>query len=172
MSRIIRDRAIVDDAALTVTTQEQLDAAPAHAALIVALPLWLAQRDALLARGAPVGVLLAPNDTSDALVPDFDRLALIAIAFPQFADGRGYSIARLLRERQGWKGELRAVGDILRDQLFYLHRCGFNAFAIRADRDIDDALKAFDDFSDSYQTGVDQPVPLFRRRLAQGVAGA
>ena len=90
-------------------------------------------------------------------------LPLIAVDFPNFADGRGYSIAYQLRARQGFEGELRAIGDVLRDQLFYMQRVGFNAFATRPDRSIDDALKGLTDFSDTYQTSWDQKTPLFRR---------
>jgi uncharacterized protein (DUF934 family) len=89
---------------------------------------------------------------------------MIAVNFPQFADGRGYSIARLLRERYQWRGELRAIGDVLRDQLFYLSSCGFDAFELRAGQDPRAALAAFNDFSDAYQSSVERPQPLFRRR--------
>ena len=90
---------------------------------------------------------------------DFDKLALIAVRFPKFTDGRGYSIARVLR-RLGWQGELRAVGDVLRDQLFYMTRCGFDAFALRADQDAQAALTAFSDFSAPYQPAIDDGVRL------------
>ena len=86
--------------------------------------------------------------------------------FTSFTDGRGYSIGRLLRQRYGWRGELRAIGDVQRDQLFYLARCGFDAFALRDGEDVEVALAAFDDFSEAYQASVDQPLPLFRRREA------
>ena len=89
---------------------------------------------------------------------------VVAVNFPKFTDGRGYSTARLLRERYGWKGELRAVGDVFRDQLFHLASCGFNAYALREGEDPLDALTAFRDFSDTYQATVEQPLPLFRRR--------
>ena len=92
------------------------------------------------------------------------HLSWSPVNFPQFTDGRGYSIARLLRERYGWRGELRAIGDVLRDQLFYLSRCGFDAFALRDDQDPHAALTAFDDFSEAYQASVERPQPLFRRR--------
>jgi uncharacterized protein (DUF934 family) len=109
-------------------------------------------------------VWLAPGDDPATLADDVGQLPLIAVDFPKFTDGRGYSTARLLREKYGYAGELRAIGDILRDQLYYLHACGFNAFAVRADRDLADALKGLGDFSDNYQTTVGRPVPLFRRR--------
>jgi uncharacterized protein (DUF934 family) len=88
------------------------------------------------------------------------------VHFPTFTDGRGYSTARLLRERYGYRGELRAVGDVLRDQLFYLSRVGFDAFALRQDQDAEGALASLADFSESYQASVERPQPLFRRRIA------
>jgi uncharacterized protein (DUF934 family) len=86
------------------------------------------------------------------------------VNFPTFGDGRGYSTARLLRERYGWKGELRAIGDVFRDQLFYLASCGFDAFALRESEDPREALAGFGAFSESYQATVGR-LPLFRRRL-------
>ena len=106
------------------------------------------------------------DDDPQALAADLERIPLVAIQFARFNDGRGYSIARLLRQRYGYRGELRAIGDVLRDQLFYMKRVGFDAFALRADQDVDAALHAFADFSETYQAAVDQPLPLFRRRAA------
>ena len=91
----------------------------------------------------------------------FDRLEAIAIAFPKFADGRGYSLARLLRERHGWRGELRARGEILRDQLFYLSRCGFNVLELQEGEDAERALSAFNDFSVTYQPAGDLRAPVY-----------
>jgi uncharacterized protein (DUF934 family) len=88
------------------------------------------------------------------------------VHFPKVTDGRGHSSARLLRERYGYRGELRAVGEVTRDQLFYLQRCGFDSFALRADQHAADALDGLSDFDDSYQAAADQPLPLFRRRAA------
>jgi uncharacterized protein (DUF934 family) len=90
---------------------------------------------------------------------------LIALCFPVFSDGRAYSSARELRQNMGYAGEIRAIGDVLRDQLFYMHRCGFNAFALRDDQDLELALSAFADFREGYQASVDRPDPLFRRRV-------
>ena len=95
---------------------------------------------------------------------------MIAVDFPKFADGRGYSIAYNLRARLGYSGELRAIGDVLRDQMFYMQRVGFDAFAPRADRSIEDALKGLSDFSEKYQTSWDEKLPLFRRVHRTGVA--
>ena len=107
---------------------------------------------------------LDSHHDSATLADVLPRVALIAINFPKFTDGRGYSIASTLRSRFGYRGELRAIGDVLQDQLFYLQRVGFNAFALRADKDIDSAVKSLGDFSETYQGAVDQPLPLFRRR--------
>jgi uncharacterized protein (DUF934 family) len=138
---------------------------------IVPLALWLAARDALAAR-ADIGVWLKPADDPGALAADVARLPLIAVEFPRFGDGRGYSTARLLREKYKFGGELRAIGDILRDQLYYLWQCGFDTFALQPGRNVAEALGAFDDFSDNYQSTVVQPVPLFRRRLQAAAAEA
>ena len=140
---------------------------PAHGPLAVPLSRWLVEREALRARADDLAVRLEPDDDPARLAPDLDRLAMIAIRFPQFTDGRGYSLARLLRERLGWRGELRAVGDVQRDQLAYLSRVGFDAFALReADDDVAGALRAFDAFGEAYQAAWDRPQPLFRRRVA------
>jgi len=87
------------------------------------------------------------------------------VNFSAFGDGRGYSIARLLRERYGWRGELRAIGVVVRDHLFFMAGCGFDAFMLREDQDAAEALTAFGDFSDAYQASVERPLPLFRRRF-------
>jgi len=110
--------------------------------------------------------LLEPDHEPADLREDLSRLSLIAIRFPVFTDGRGYSIARLLRERYGYTGELRAVGDIMRDQLFYLSRVGFDAFLLREGEVAEEALAAFDSFSEAYQASVERPSPLFRRRVS------
>ena len=96
---------------------------------------------------ACTGVWLGPDDDVAPLLPWLATLPLIAIRFPVFTDGRGYSLARLLRGRHGYAGELRAVGDVLRDQLYFLQRCGFDSFALRADQPPEEALAAFHDYS-------------------------
>ena len=168
MSKIIKHRSIVDDA----WTLLRLDAGQSAATVtlpagpvIVPLVVWQ-ERRAELASRPQRAVWLAGNEGPELLGEDLAQFDLIAIDFPKFADGRGYSIARLLRERYDYQGEVRAIGDVLRDQLFFMSRVGFDAFAVRADKDIDNALTAFADFPDAYQTGVDQPLPLFRRSAA------
>ena len=119
---------------------------------------------ALKARDGGLGVWLEAGEEIEEIVADLDHFQVIALNFPAFTDGRHCSSAYLLRNRYGYKGELRAIGDVLRDQLFSYQRVGFDAFALRADKDPVDALKAFEEFSEVYQASTDQPLPLFRRR--------
>jgi uncharacterized protein (DUF934 family) len=110
------------------------------------------------------GVLLGPGDDPQAIADHLHEIEVIAVEFPQFTDGRGYSIARLLRERHGFKGEIRAVGEVLRDNLFYLSRCGFDSFVLSDQSRLDEAIADLSTFSDAYQASVERPQPLFRRR--------
>lgn len=130
--------------------------------VIVPLSVWQASRDQLIDRQA-LGVCLGPADAASDIADDLERFQVIAIDFPAFTDGRGFSTARELRERYQYQGELRAVGQFIRDQLFYLKRCGFDAFAIET-CEPEAALSSLNDFSNSYQAANDQPQPLFRRR--------
>jgi uncharacterized protein (DUF934 family) len=109
-------------------------------------------------------VWIAPDDEFEAMVAQLLELDLIAVDFPQFRDGRGYSIATMLRTRYGWGGELRAIGDVLRDQLNFMRRCGFDAFAVRADKDIDDATLGFSRYSVAYQGAAGDATQLLSRR--------
>ena len=111
-------------------------------------------------------IRLEPADDPASVAGELGRVARVEVNFPKFGDGRGYSIARLLRERYGYRGELRAVGHITRDLLFFLESCGFDAFELREGEDPHEALAAFNDFSESYQASVTRPLPLFRRRTA------
>lgn len=128
--------------------------APQSGDWIVPLAVWTEQHASLVTRQGRNGVLLENTDDPCALAADFDKLALIAVRFPKFTDGRGYSIARLLR-RLGWQGELRAVGDVQRDELFYMSRCGFDAFELRDGQNAENALSAFNDFTAPYQAAID-----------------
>jgi uncharacterized protein (DUF934 family) len=164
MPKLLKGGAVVVDAWLVVRAATALADLPGGVPVIVPLALWQEHRQALQARGA-VGVWLAPADDPAAVAADLAALPVVAIDFPSFTDGRGYSTARLLRERYGYAGELRAIGDILRDQLFALAECGFDAFALRADRDAATALHGFDDFVGGvYAPTARTPRPWFRRR--------
>jgi len=143
---------------------------PIDGDIIVPFRRWIEERDTLTQRAGRIGVLLDGDDEPADIAEDLRLFGVVAVDFPRFTDGRGYSTGRLLRERYGWRGELRAVGDVQRDQLFYLARCGFDAFMLRDGEDATVALDAFHDFSERYQSAVDQPLPLFRRRDTAGAA--
>jgi uncharacterized protein (DUF934 family) len=163
--RIIRDGAVVtDDWTIVAISDDNALPLPNLSKLIVPLQVWQQHRFELLARGEPLGVWLRGEDDPLALADDVQLFSVIAVNFAAFKDGRGYSSAYLIRDRLQYRGELRAIGDVLRDQLFYLKRVGFNAFQVREDRNIEEALKGLSDFSDVYQGSIDQPLPLFRRR--------
>lgn len=155
--KVIKDRTIVEDAWHLVKDDE---AAGAHA--IVGLARWNAEHDSLKAAGAPTGVVLRSSESPDDIV-DLHALALVAVDFPAFTDGRGYTSARMLKTRLGYRGEIRAVGDVMRDEMFLMRRCGVDSFAVKPGKDIEKALSAFDDFSVTYQAAADDERPLFRR---------
>ena len=113
---------------------------------------------------SPPDLVLEPTGEPALIAGAVGLAGVIAVNFPKFSDGRGYSIGRLLRERYGYKGELRAVGWIVRDHLLYMESCGFDAFLLREGEDPEEALAGFQDFSESYQASVTKPLPLFRRR--------
>lgn len=162
---IIKNKTIVDDdwSVLRLGENDTPESVAVPAGkVIVPLNVWRAQR-ATLQQRADRGVWLATDEHAEDLQDDVEKFAVIAVYFPKFADGRGYSIAYHLRTRLGYRGELRAIGDVLRDQMFYMQRAGFDAFAPRADKDIQDALKGLSDFSTSYQASADESQPLFRR---------
>jgi uncharacterized protein (DUF934 family) len=180
---IIKGHEVVEDDWQVLRLAEPVEGAPPHDPATVAVPagkfivplsLWLVQRELLAARVAAgeIGIWIAPDESPEVLKGLLDQFPVIAIDFPKFTDGRGYSIAYNVRTRMGWTGELRAIGDVLRDQLFSMRRVGFNAYAVRADRNVHDALKSLSDFSETYQASVDQKVPLFRRHARNVGVGA
>jgi len=166
MAAIIKGTSIISDPwqRLELGADGSLPPVPSAGDIIVPLAMWQQQRKELLARPGRLGVWLDANEEPAAIAEDLRLFGVVAVKFPKVTDGRGYSIACLLRERYGWRGELRAFGDIWRDQLFFLASCGFNAFALREGEDPQEALAAFGDFSETYQGSVRQPLPLFRRR--------
>ena len=157
--RLLRDRQIVVDEWRYVAEAASDAGAPLSAPLIVTFDQWQREPDTWLARGSRLGVVLSPAHKVEQLVPDLKRFALIAAEFPSLSEGRGYSQARLLRERWNFKGELRATGQVRRDQLFFMARCGFNSFEL-PDADIDDAHTAFTTFSAAYQPSNDLGLAL------------
>lgn len=141
---------------------------PATGKIIVPLSVFIERNNELaqrIARGE-VGVWLATHELLEYLIqqlPDLNVLPIIAIFVERFADGRIFSLGTLLRTRYGYKNELRAFGDVLRDQLFFLKRSGFTSYQIRQDRSAQDAIASLNDFSNPYQGAVDEPRPVFQR---------
>ncbi len=143
---------------------------PSSGPVIVSLSRWQTERGALSERADPVGVRLASHQAASDIASGLNRIALVALEFPTFRDGRAYSTARLLRERYGFAGELRAVGNVLRDQLLFMHRCGFDAFEIASDEAVDSWRKAFQEFSVWYQPATDKRVPVTALRHTRRAA--
>lgn len=164
MQRIIKDGQVIDETWHLLPKDVTLEGLSNCDDLIVPFHLWIDHAHALKARDGGLGVWLDADEAVEEIADDLEHFQVIALNFPAFTDGRHYSSARLLRERYGYKGEIRAIGDVLRDQLFYMRRCGFDAFAVRPDRDPYDALEGLKDFSVTYQSAADEPLPLFRRR--------
>jgi uncharacterized protein (DUF934 family) len=151
-------------------TSEQITGTqiPTTGKVIVPLSVFLANKDTLLSRIdiGSAGIWLDTHETLESLIDaigDINKLPIIAVHVERFADGRIFSLGTLLRTRYGYKNELRAFGDVLRDQLFFLKRSGFTSFQIRADRSAEDAITSLHDFSQPYQGAVDEPRPVFQR---------
>jgi uncharacterized protein (DUF934 family) len=166
MALISNDR-LTDDPWVTVADEEAL---PASGPVIVSLDRWQAEREALLARGSLLGVRLASSQLASEIAADLAHFDLVALEFPTFRDGRAYSIARLLRERYGFAGELRAVGNVLRDQFMFMHRCGFDAFEVADEGQVEAWRKAMDEISIWYQPATDGRVPATTLRHFRSAA--
>jgi len=160
MPQLIKGGAVIDDRWILLREVAAGSVMP-QVPVIVPLAAWLGARDDLRARG-DVGVWLSPADDPALLTRDVAALPVIAVDFPKFADGRGYSTGRLLRERFSYSGELRAIGDIARDQMYFLHQVGFDAYVLRDGKDAQGALASLRDFSDGYQQS-NRRTPWFRR---------
>ena len=148
------------------------EALPEAAPAILSLERWTADRESLAGRNAPVGVRLRSDERIDALLGDLDSVPAIALDFPNLGDGRHFTTARLLRERHGYRGEIRATGQVLRDQLFFMARCGFDAFELPAGADAEGAQEAFGEFSVVYQPAADGRTPVPALRTQQHTAPA
>ncbi|MCP4329061.1 MAG: DUF934 domain-containing protein [Alphaproteobacteria bacterium] len=141
-----------------------------HGPVIVSLTRWREQKESLRARSGPLGIRLAADEPPVEIADELDRFDLVALEFPVFRDGRAYSYARLLRERLGFDGELRAVGNVLRDQFLFLHRCGFDAFEVADDRHAGAWLQSISEFSVWYQPATDSRTPVLALRQAHQAA--
>jgi uncharacterized protein (DUF934 family) len=138
---------------------------PPAGPVIVSLDQWKTNRDELLKRGTPLGIRLHSDQPPETIAADLSHFAVVALEFPKFRDGRAYSYARLLRERYGFTGELRAVGEVLLEQLFFMLRTGFDVFDIQSADPLKDYRTALADFSVWYQPTADgRPTAMQLRR--------
>lgn len=162
MPKLIKDGQLVQDDAWQVIDDEQ----DIQDYSIISLPRWQENKEALLihAQAGKLGVWIDSHENVDSIGDDSSSFTLIAVNFPVFTDGRGYSTARLLRERYTYQGEIRAIGDVLVDQLHNLQRVGFDSYLMREDQELEDVLRFFKPFSNPYQADVRETKPLFRRR--------
>jgi uncharacterized protein (DUF934 family) len=143
---------------------------PEGAPVIVSLKRWQAERDRLLARGTPLGVKLPNNTSPDTIKEDLQHFSLVALDFPIFRDGRSFSWARLLRQRFGFKGEIRATGNVLRDQIFFMSRVGIDAFEVPEGFPLEAFARAMRDFSHAYQPSIDGRRTVMDLRHSQRIA--
>jgi uncharacterized protein (DUF934 family) len=154
-----------EDAFVFVTDEEDV---PTQGDVVVSLKRFIAEGDALSA-GRKVGVLIQPDESVEDLAYDLPRLAVVALTFPKYRDGRAYSSARLLRERYKYAGEIRAVGDVLREQAQHMVRCGFDAFEPADGSDPEAWLKAAHRYRHVYQRAADTRPSVWDERRTQGV---
>ncbi len=161
MMALIRDGRLVEDQFVGVADDGEM---PDQGPVIVSLARWQSESEQLLRRGTPVGVRLKSDEHPEVIAGELGQLAVVALEFPVFRDGRAYSYARLLRDRYGFEGEVRAIGDVLLEQLHYMERVGFNAFEF----DSDDPERAFriasEDFSAWYQPAADRRATVAQLR--------
>lgn len=158
---LIKEGQIAQDSWRTLSDDESVIG---NGPIIISFERWRDGRDALKRHNGPLGIRMKSDQPPELIVDDLDRFDLIALEFPTLADGRAFSYARLLRERHGFKGEIRAVGDVFKDQLYFMQRCGFSSFELPAGRDPVDAMKALKSFSVVYSPAADGASPAYRRR--------
>jgi uncharacterized protein (DUF934 family) len=165
---LIRNNAFVESAFTHVADGEALP----DGAVVVSLSRFLAERESLMQRNAPLGVRIASSETPDALGSDVHHFAIVELEFPKFRDGRGYSSARVLRDRLGYKGEIRARGDVLRDQWLFMSRVGVDSFEVRPGTRLEDFRAALAEQTVFYQRASDSHASIFelRHRRTSGVA--
>lgn len=166
MQKLIKDGEIVQDrwTILKEATGPEVLRVVQGKNFIVPLSFWKLYRSEMDDYAGEFAIWLDSHETVSEIGEELNNFPLIALNFPVFSDGRSYSNARELREQLNYTGEVRAIGDVLRDQLFYMAKCGFNAFSLRHDQDAEASLTAFNDFQTNYQATVAEPTPLFRRR--------
>jgi uncharacterized protein (DUF934 family) len=159
---LVKGGKIAEDIFVHVADSTEL---PGDGAVLVSAARFLENPDALLGRAGKVGVIWPNNRDVDDLVPYLDRLAAVALVFPTFRDGRAYSQARLLRERFSWRGELRATGQVLRDQFVFMLRAGFDAFEVKKQSDAEAFAQTAKRYSVFYQPTGDGRLTALHRRM-------
>jgi uncharacterized protein (DUF934 family) len=164
---LIKDGKLVEDSWLTLDDEAPI---PQDRDVIVGLARWRRDRAALKQRPGRLGVRLSADQLAGEIAEELADFDLVALEFPKFADGRAYSTARLLRERHGFTGELRAVGSVLRDQFVFLHRCGFDAYQVADARAGEAWLEALGEIQVWYQPTADGRTAVAHRRQANGEA--
>ena len=157
---LIKDGAVVDDAWRAVGDDDDLP----DGKVIVTLDRWRGARDSLIRRNAAIGVRLRSDQPAAEIAEDVDRFAVVALEFPVFTDGRAFTSARLLRERYGFTGEIRAVGNVLRDQILFMTRCGFDAFEMDSPGAADDWRAALAEIDVFYQAAADRRAGVLELR--------
>lgn len=166
MQKLINTEAVIDNhwTVMKVATGPEILQAVPGKNFIVPVSFWKLYRQELDEYSGNIAIWLDSNEQVEQIGDELHSFPLIALNFPVFSDGRSYTNARELRQRYGFKGEVRAIGDVLRDQLYYMAQCGFDTFELRHDQDPALCLDAFSDFNTGYQSTIVQPTPLFRRR--------
>ncbi len=159
--KIIKNKQILEDSWQFIA---EVEGSLPSGDIMLPFSYWKENQAELEKHTGKVTIVLNGADDIEDVVEHIEKFELIGLQFPAFADGRCYSHARLLRDRYDYKGELRALGDVLHDQLFYMLRCGIDAFALREDKDFSSAMAAFDEFSVTYQTAADGAPPIYRVR--------
>lgn len=159
--KVINHGEIVEDSWIHVDDDDQL---PSGGCVTVSLERLKSLSEAEAKLPSKLGVRIGPAQQVNELETHIPRLELVSLAMHPFTDGRSFTQARMLRERFGFKGEIRVTGDFLRDQMYYLQRLGVDSFEFEEGTDLNDRLKAFTEFTVTYQAAQDQPIPLYRRR--------
>jgi len=161
---LIKDGQPATDAFVHVADGEAL---PPEGPIIIGLARWQEERGLIEPRNTPIGLRLKPSDAVEQIAGDLDRIAVVALEFPKFNDGRAMSQARLLRERHGYRGEIRATGKVLRDLLLFMHRCGFDAFEVADTVTADIVAKSLAEFDVFYQPAADGSQSVIQRRYSR-----
>jgi uncharacterized protein (DUF934 family) len=166
---LVKDSQIVNDEYVKVGPEDEI---PEGGAILLPADRFLADPAGILSRQGPVGVIWPNNRDLDELVPHLPKISVVALVFPTFRDGRAYTQARLLRERHAYRGELRATGQVLRDQFIFMLRAGFDAFDVIKESDAEAFATVAKRYSVFYQPTAETPITAFRRRLAMHRLGA